>query len=66
MGYFGGVLINNNVEVVRRAGDITACFADPHKAKNSLGWYAKLSLQDMMADTWRWQQANPNGYESQD
>ena len=50
----------------RRAGDIAACFADPHKAKNSLGWYAKLSLQDMMADTWRWQQANPNGYESQD
>ncbi|WP_350588074.1 hypothetical protein [Psychrobacter sp. 78a-MNA-CIBAN-0178] len=54
------------MEVVRRAGDIAACFADPHKAKNSLGWYAKLSLQDMMADTWRWQQANPNGYESQD
>lgn len=47
----------------RRAGDIAACYADPQKAKNDLGWSAELGLNDMMLDTWRWQKANPNGYD---
>ena len=46
----------------RRAGDIAACYADPQKAKSDLGWQAELGLYDMMLDTWRWQRANPNGY----
>ncbi len=46
----------------RRAGDIAECFADPAKAENELGWTAKLSLQDMCNDLWKWQSANPNGY----
>lgn len=46
----------------RRPGDVAACWADTGKAERELGWTAKLSLEDMCADTWRWQSANPNGY----
>jgi UDP-glucose 4-epimerase len=49
--------------VERRPGDVTAAYADPQKAKAELGWEAKLSLEDMCADAWRWQSKNPNGYE---
>ncbi len=48
--------------VERRPGDIAECWADPAKAKNDLGWEAKLTLEDMTTDTWRWQSNNPNGY----
>ena len=47
----------------RRAGDIASCYASADKAKDLLGWQAKLSLTDMCMDTWRWQSINPNGYE---
>jgi UDP-glucose 4-epimerase len=46
----------------RRAGDIAATYADPSRAKQLLGWSATRSLAEMCADSWRWQQANPNGY----
>lgn len=46
----------------RRPGDIDASYADAHKAKALLGWQAELSLDEMCADTWRWQSNNPNGY----
>lgn len=49
--------------VPRRAGDIAACWADPGKAKKELGWEAVRSLDEMCTDTWRWQQANPHGYD---
>lgn len=47
----------------RRPGDIAQCYADPAKAKKELGWEAKLSLEKMCEDSWRWQIQNPNGYE---
>jgi UDP-glucose 4-epimerase len=47
----------------RRAGDIAKCFADPSYAKKALGWEAKLGIQEMCEDSWRWQSKNPNGYE---
>ncbi|MFH2092461.1 MAG: UDP-glucose 4-epimerase GalE [Pseudomonadota bacterium] len=50
--------------VDRRPGDIAACWADPAKAKQELGWEAKKTLADMCQDTWRWQKNNPNGYQS--
>ena len=50
--------------VERRGGDIAACYADPTKALNKLGWSTQKSLEDMMQDTWRWQQLNPDGYGS--
>ena len=46
----------------RRAGDIAQCWADPAKARQELGWQASRTLDDMTADTWRWQSQNPNGY----
>ena len=58
----------NNVPVPysvgpRRAGDLPAFWADASKARDQLGWVAEKTLDDMMADTWRWQLANPKGYE---
>ncbi|MEO3678529.1 UDP-glucose 4-epimerase GalE [Rheinheimera sp. FR7-31] len=46
----------------RRPGDIASCYAEPSKAKRLLGWQAEKTLEDMVRDSWRWQQANPNGY----
>jgi len=48
----------------RRAGDLPEFWADASKAEKNLGWKAKLGLDQMMADTWRWQSQNPSGYES--
>ena len=46
----------------RRPGDIAECYADPTKAKNELGWQAEYGIEDMCADSWKWQSMNPNGY----
>ncbi|ENY71517.1 UDP-glucose 4-epimerase/UDP-N-acetylglucosamine 4-epimerase [Aeromonas diversa CDC 2478-85] len=46
----------------RRSGDIAECWADPALARDELGWQAERGLEQMMADTWRWQSRNPNGY----
>lgn len=46
----------------RRPGDVAACWADPARAERALGWRARRSLDQMCADTWRWQSMNPQGY----
>ncbi len=46
----------------RRPGDIAECFADPKKAREELGWEATRGIEEMCADSWRWQRANPNGF----
>lgn len=46
----------------RRSGDVATVYADAAKAKELLGWEAKLSLEKMCEDTWRWQSNNPDGY----
>ena len=46
----------------RRPGDIAQCWADPTKARQELGWQAQRGLAEMMADAWRWQAGNPQGY----
>ena len=38
----------------RRAGDIAACYADPKKAREELGWQAEKNLEDMCKDSWRY------------
>ena len=48
--------------VPRRPGDIAACYADASLAATLIGWTAKRDLDQMCADTWRWQTANPNGF----
>jgi UDP-glucose 4-epimerase len=47
----------------RRAGDVPELYADPSLAKEILGWEATLTLEDICIDGWRWQSANPNGYD---
>ena len=47
----------------RRAGDVAACWADATLARQLLGWQARLDLNRMCADSWRWQQQNPRGFE---
>ncbi len=46
----------------RRAGDIASCYADPALAEQLLGWRATRGVEQMCADTWRWQSMNPQGY----
>ena len=48
--------------VDRRPGDIAACYADPAKAANELGWKAQRGIEEMCADGWRWQSSNPDGF----
>ena len=47
----------------RREGDTDTVYADPSKAEKLLGWKAEKTVDEMCADTWRWQKNNPNGYE---
>jgi UDP-glucose 4-epimerase len=49
--------------VRRRAGDLPASWADPTRANTELGWVATRTVDEMCADTWRWQSQNPQGYE---
>jgi UDP-glucose 4-epimerase len=48
--------------VARRPGDVAACYADPSRARELLGWRAEHDLARMCADSWRWQRMNPDGY----
>jgi len=48
--------------VGRRSGDVTEAWADPSMAEKILGWKAKYTLDQMLADAWNWQNRNPNGY----
>lgn len=47
----------------RRPGDPDEVYADATKAKELLGWTALRGIEEMCEDTWRWQSANPNGYD---
>ena len=46
----------------RRPGDLATVYADPTRVEAELGWRATRSIEQMCADTWRWQSANPQGY----
>ncbi|MGQ9841916.1 MAG: UDP-glucose 4-epimerase GalE [Anaerolineae bacterium] len=46
----------------RRPGDVACCYADPTLAERLFGWRAKRGIEQMCADTWRWQSMNPQGY----
>ncbi|MCA0756488.1 UDP-glucose 4-epimerase GalE [Paenibacillus sp. N4] len=50
----------NNIKIPyeisdRRPGDIASCYADASKAKNELGWEARLNIYDMCRDAWRFE-----------
>jgi UDP-glucose 4-epimerase len=48
--------------VARRPGDVAAYYADPTLAKRELGWSAARGIEEMCADSWRWQSMNPDGF----
>ena len=48
----------------RRPGDIAACYADPQKAWDEMGWKAQHGIEEMCASSWKWQSQNPNGYKA--
>ena len=53
----------NNIKVPykimpRRAGDIAACYSDPTKAKEELGFVATKTLEDMCRDAWNFEKNN--------
>lgn len=57
-----GLKVNYKI-APRRPGDIDACYADPAKAAEVLGWRAENTLDDMCRDLANWQKKNPNGYD---
>lgn len=48
--------------IERRAGDVTSLIASPAQAERLWGWRTTRTLEDMCADAWRFQEANPGGY----
>ena len=50
----------------RRDGDIATCYSNCDKAERELGWKAQYDLDDMCADSWRWQTMNPDGYNTEE
>lgn len=48
-----GVKVNYKI-LPRRAGDIAACYANPSKAKEELGWSAEKTMADMCKDSWNY------------
>ncbi|WP_441372940.1 UDP-glucose 4-epimerase GalE [Acinetobacter lwoffii] len=46
----------------RRDGDLASFYADNARAVKELGWTPEYGLEDMLADSWKWQKQNPNGY----
>jgi len=50
----------------RRPGDVGTVYANPQRARALLGWEARLGIQDMCRDAWRWQRQNPEGFKGQE
>lgn len=46
----------------RRAGDPIGVWADTTKASEVLGWRAQYDLEAIIASSWAWHAAHPNGY----
>ena len=47
----------------RRPGDVASCYAEASLAARELGWRARLDIEAMCRDVWRWQSASPHGYD---
>jgi UDP-glucose 4-epimerase len=50
------------VFAARRPGDVASCWADASRAARELDWRAARGIEQMCADSWRWQHLNPHGY----
>ena len=47
--------------VSRRSGDVAEYYADPTLAREVLGWQATRGIDEMCADSWRWQSRGDAG-----
>lgn len=51
------------IEIVeRRPGDVAEIYADSSKAWRLLNWKTELTIEEAIADSWRWQSSNPEGF----
>jgi len=50
----------------RRPGDVCYVVSDPSKALSDFGWKTKRDIADMCETGWKWQNQNPNGYETEE
>jgi len=48
--------------VSRRPGDLPEYYANADKAAHVLNWKTEKTIEDMCADSWKWQSDNPTGY----
>jgi UDP-glucose-4-epimerase GalE len=48
--------------VARRPGDPVALYADTARAKEFLGWTARLGLDEILASAWAWHSTHLDGY----
>jgi len=48
----------------RRSGDIAECWSNVDYVQKKIGWKANFKIEKMCEDAWRWQQQNPEGYNS--
>jgi UDP-glucose 4-epimerase len=54
--------MEKTILLIGGTGDIAACYADVSLAVSMLDWHATRGLDEMCADSWHWQQMNPNGF----
>ncbi|UDF03391.1 UDP-glucose 4-epimerase GalE [Asticcacaulis sp. AND118] len=47
----------------RRAGDVATSYADCTRSAEELNWRAQHTIEEMCADTWRWQSMNKTGFD---
>lgn len=52
--------------VARRAGDVAECYAAPDLAAKRLGWCARLGIDRICADAWRWQHGGSEDADARD
>jgi len=50
--------------VDRSDGDLAGYYANADKSLLELHWKTEKTIEDICADSWRWQSANPRGYDS--
>jgi UDP-glucose 4-epimerase len=49
-----GVKVNHKF-APRRAGDVTAIWADPTLANEEMGWKATRTVEETLASAWAWE-----------
>ena len=48
----------------RQPGDVSTLIADPGRIEKEWGWRAGRTLEQMLADSWRFQSLHPDGYQA--